>query len=277
MDAKKLTLLENYYENMPYGNKSLASEVHGPHNQAIINESIKTLVQMSDVAQESGDQPLAESLKGGIHFIKKQLDNLKRIKEEHSSDLRTRSNWTDHGWDDNVFTEQCKFSFDDKMNILITAYDPTSNQEVTKKIDEITLDWVSIGDWMQTLSQAKQELIEARNDMGTPPPFDIDFFTNNLLQGSTDDWKSILSDQDSTMDPNGAYKGFRLQQILHQDADENGNLPIDYNIDKFSFDPSVDNRLHSAIANDLKRAFDPNYQTESEIAEAQQLMNRISS
>jgi|TARA_R100001594_G_scaffold148825_1_gene204995 hypothetical protein len=274
MESEKLATIESYYENMPYGNKSLSSEIHGPKNQATINEHIKTLVSMSDVARQQNQPDLAQSLQSGIYKISTELDMLKKIKEEHAADLRTRSNWTDHGWDDNAFTEQCIISFDDKMDVLITAFDPTSKKQITKKVDQITKDWVSIGDWMQTLSQAKQELVEARNDMGTAPPFDIDFFTNNLLKNN---WKSILSDQDPTMDPRGPYRGFRLQQILHEDADANGNLPADYNLDKFSFDPNIDNRLHSVIAGELKRSFDPNYETEKEKNTAIQLMNRISS
>ena len=274
MESEKLATIESYYENMPYGNKSLSSEIHGPKNQATINEHIKTLVSMSDVARQQNQPDLAQSLQSGIYKISTELDMLKKIKEEHAADLRTRSNWTDHGWDDNAFTEQCIISFDDKMDVLITAFDPTSKKQITKKVDQITKDWVSIGDWMQTLSQAKQELVGARNDMGTAPPFDIDFFTNNLLKNN---WKSILSDQDPTMDPRGPYRGFRLQQILHEDADANGNLPADYNLDKFSFDPNIDNRLHSVIAGELKRSFDPNYETEKEKNTAIQLMNRISS
>ena len=274
MESEKLATIESYYENMPYGNKSLSSEIHGPKNQATINEHIKTLVSMSDVARQQNQPDLAQSLQSGIYKISTELDMLKKIKEEHAADLRTRSNWTDHGWDDNAFTEQCIISFDDKMDILVTAFDPTSKKQITKKVDQITKDWVSIGDWMQTLSQAKQELVGARNDMGAAPPFDIDFFTNNLLKNN---WKSILSDQDPTMDPRGPYRGFRLQQILHEDADTNGNLPADYNLDKFSFDPNIDNRLHGVIAGELKRSFDPNYETEKEKNTAIQLMNRISS
>ena len=274
MESEKLATIESYYENMPYGNKSLSSEIHGPKNQATINEHIKTLVSMSDVARQQNQPDLAQSLQSGIYKISTELDMLKKIKEEHAADLRTRSNWTDHGWDDNAFTEQCIISFDDKMDILVTAFDPTSKKQITKKVDQITKDWVSIGDWMQTLSQAKQELVGTRNDMGAAPPFDIDFFTNNLLKNN---WKSILSDQDPTMDPRGPYRGFRLQQILHEDADRNGNLPADYNLDKFSFDPNIDNRLHGVIAGELKRSFDPNYETEKEKNTAIQLMNRISS
>ena len=272
MDAKKLEVIESYYENLPYGNKSLSSEVHGPQNQAVINENIKTLVQMSDVAKQNGNEDLAASLKSGIYKISKELDILKSIKEEHAADLRTRSNWTDHGWDDNAFTELCEISFDDNMNVIVSAYDPTLQTRVTKKINEITRDWVTVGDWMQTLSEGKQELLKSKNDMDVAPPFDIDFFVSNLLKNN---WKSILSDPDPTLDPNGPSRGYRLQQILLEEADENGNLPIDYNIDKFSFDPTYDTRLHKNISNELKRAFDPSYETEKEKSTAIELMSRI--
>ena len=47
------------------------------------------------------------------------------------------------------------------------------------------------------------------------------------------------------------------------------------NIDKNSFDPTYDTRLHEVIANDLKATFYPNYQPIKEANEADELMARI--
>ena len=93
-------------------------------------------------------------------------------------------------------------------------------------------------DWMQPLMKAKQELIKARNDRGNPPPFDIPYFVNNLIKNN---WKSMIADSDPTLDPNGLSRGYRLQLILADAMDENGNLPPNYNLDKESFNP--ENRI----------------------------------
>ena len=118
MESEKLATIESYYENMPYGNKSLSSEIHGPKNQATINEHIKTLVSMSDVARQQNQPDLAQSLQSGIYKISTELDMLKKIKEEPAADLRTRSNWTAHGWDDTAFTAHSIISCDDNMDLL---------------------------------------------------------------------------------------------------------------------------------------------------------------
>tara|TARA_R100001082_G_scaffold46480_1_gene24788 strand:- start:11102 stop:11926 length:825 start_codon:yes stop_codon:yes gene_type:complete len=272
MSSEKIRAMERYYETVPYGNKSLSSEIHGPKNQANINAVVKNLVMMSDVAMQQGNTELAETFKSAIYKISKELDTVKMIKEEHAMDLRTRSNWTDHGWDDNFMTENGEIFVDENMNVILRALDPTTGEMVDKKPNIITKDWESIGDWMQTLMQAKQDLIKARGDLNTPPPFDIDFFVNNLIK---DNWRSILSDPDPTLDPNDYHNGYRLQQILHLAADANGNIPVDYNLDKNSFDPTYDTRIHEVIANDLKTAFDPNYQSNKDIAKARELMARI--
>ena len=272
MSSEKIRTIERYYETVPYGNKSLSSEIHGPKNQTKINEVVKNLVMMADVAMQDNNIELAETFKGAVYKISKELDILKNIKEEHAMDLRTRSNWSDHGWDDNFFTENGEIFVDEKMNLSLNAFDPTTGTMLSKTTNIITKDWESIGDWMQTLMQAKQDLVKAKGDINTPPPFDIDFFTNNLIK---DNWRSILTDPDPTLDPNDYHNGYRLQQILHLAADANGNISADYNLDKNSFDPTYDTRLFEVIANDLKTAFNPNYQSASKAREAEELMARI--
>ena len=271
--SRNIKELERYYENIPYGNKSLAWEIHGPKIQSVVNGHVKTLVQMSDIALENGENELSESLKGGIYFLEKQGENLKGIKEEHSQNVHAGSKWcSTYGWDDNFFTEKGLVRIDEKMKVVLSAFNPITGEIEEKHIDDVTKDWESIGDWMQTLSTAKQDLIKAKGDVNTPPPFDINFFVNNLLKNN---WRSMISDPDPTLDPNGPSNGYRLQQILLEAADEKGNIPADYNLDRESFNPENDTRLHSAIAGELKRTFDPNWQSENEQAQAEQLMSRI--
>jgi len=265
--------LTRYYENIPYGNKSLAWEVHGPEVKAAVNKQVKTLVTMSDAAAKQGENEVAEALKSGIYYIQKQGENLKSIKEEHSQNVELGSNWcTTYGWDDNFFTEKGQVYFDENMKVILSAFNPITGEIEDKSIEDVTKDWESIGDWMQTLSTAKQDLIKAKSDINTAPPFDIDFFTTNLIKNN---WKSMIADSDPTLDPNGPSNGYRLQQILLEEADVNGNLPADYNLDRESFNPEFDTRLHNAIAGELKRTFDPNWQSENEKEEAKQLMSRI--
>ena len=265
--------LVRYYENIRYGNKSKPIEVHGPNVAAAGRQQIQSLVTMYDTAMEAGESQLADMFKNAVYSIATQFRNLKSNKEEHSQNVELGSNWcTTYGWDDNFFTEKGGIRFDENNTIICQAMNPLTGQMEEKYQEDITKDWESIGDWMQVLIDGKQELIKAKNDLKKDPPFNIDFFVSNLLKRN---WKSILSDQDLTLDPNGISNGYRLQQILHEEADENGNLPADYNLDKNSFNPEIDTRLHTSIANELKRAFDPNWQSESEVIEGRQLMSRI--
>lgn len=271
--ARNKDELITYYENIPYGNKSRAWEVHGPAVDQAVKEQVKSLFTMVDVATEQGQSEIADILKSGIYSIAKQGENLKSIKEEHSQNVEIGSNWcTTYGWDDNFFTEKGGIRFDENNKVVLSAINPLTGQVEEKYIPDVTKDWESIGDWMQTLSSAKQELIKAKGSMENGAPFDIDFFVTNLLKRN---WKSILTDQDPTIDPNGPSNGYRLQQILHEEADVDGNIPADYNLDKHSFNPEFDTRLHAAIAGELKRAFDPNWQSPKEEEEAKRLMSRI--
>ena len=49
--------------------------------------------------------------------------------------------------------------------------------------------------------------------------------------------------------------GDQVDNGLLEEADVNGNLPADYNLDRESFNPEFDTRLHNAISSELKRAF----------------------
>ena len=263
MSSEKIRAIERYYENVPYGEQSLSSEVHGPKNQNTINETIKGLVELADQAKKDGNNDLVSSSESGIYKIIKQCDQLKDLKQEHSADLHTRSNWTDHGWDDNFFVKKQDYTdlgggtvkgeyegiinFDENLDMSLTAYDPTLKKAVSKKIEEVALDWESVGDWMGKLEEL---IIDMEKN---PKNFSINYEVNNLIKNN---WRSMISDSDPTLDPNGISKGYRLQQILHEEfvgMDENkiGETILLGGWNKKDFDPTHDTRLFTSIKNQL--------------------------
>ena len=74
--------LKKYFENMPYGENSLASEIHGPRNQETINNIIKELVDMYDYNVSINQKNKAAEAEGAIKHIQKQFEILKGIKED---------------------------------------------------------------------------------------------------------------------------------------------------------------------------------------------------
>lgn len=287
MSSEKIRGIERYYENVPYHKNSLTSEIHGKRNQQTINETVKKLVEMREKAQHEGNSALASSCESGIYHINKQCEDLQVLKQEHSADLHTRSNWTDHGWDDNFFvksqdrtdpygkvikgTYEGTIDFDEDLNITLTAFDPSLGKLITKKIDEVTSDWESIGDWMGKL----EELIIKMEK--NPKNFTINYEVNNLIKNN---WRSMISDSDPTLDPNGVSKGFRLQQILHEEFSGKSAKEIDDSMvlggwGKRDFDPTHDTRLFASVKDQLERIADPNYLTEEEKVEADKLMDKV--
>ena len=288
MSSEKVRAIERYYENIPYGEDSLASEIHGPKNQNTINETVKGLVEMADKARIEGDMELAGSCESGVYKIIKQCDQCKDLKQEHSADLHTRSNWTDHGWDDNFFIKKQDYTdmegstvrgeyegiigFDENLDMTLTAVDPTIGKSITKKIEEVTADWESIGDWMPKLEEL---IIKMEKD---PKNFSINYEVNNLIKNN---WRSMISDSDPTLDPNGISKGFRLQQILHEEFAGRNEQEVQQSIvqggwGKKDFDPTQDTRLFGSIKNQLESIVNPNYLTEKEKLRAEELMSNKS-
>ena len=155
MSSEKIRAIERHFEHVPYGNNSLSSEIHGIANQTKINAVVKNLVMMTDVAMQDNNMELAESLKAGVYKISKQLDILKNIKEEYVMDLRTRSNWTEHGWEDNLFKENGKINLEENMKLRLTAFDTSKQGIKQKKIDDRTIEWEYEGDWMTAVMKAK--------------------------------------------------------------------------------------------------------------------------
>ena len=75
-------LVQKYFENMPYGEDTKSSEIHGPKNQDVINTFITSLVRNYDQAMADNDKETAGKFYRAVTRIKNQLDNLKDIKSE---------------------------------------------------------------------------------------------------------------------------------------------------------------------------------------------------
>ena len=287
MSSEKIRSIERYYENIPYPEDSLSSEIHGKKNQHTINETIKGLVEMKEAAQNEGNEKLANDCESGIYHVSKQVDDCKNLKQEHSADLHTRSNWTDHGWDDNFFVKKQDYTdlegntvsgdydgiigFDENLNITLTAVDPTLGKPITKRIEDVTADWESIGDWMAKL----EELVI--NAEKTPSGMNVNYEVNNIIKNN---WRSMISDSDPTLDPNGISKGYRLQQILHEefagkDEGEVGRIIALGGWNKTDFDPTHDTRLFASIKSQIERVKDPKYLTDGEKVEADRLIAKM--
>jgi len=270
--ARDIEKMQGYYENVPYGDNAKSVEIHGRENHERGNVVVKRLMDMHNQALKAGDKEAASKIETQIYHVDKEYANAEVAKQEHASSLDTTSNWADMGFMDNAMLEQAVVDFNEMGKLTFTAFDPTLNKVVSRTTEEMSSEFEEITPWMQPLMEMKQKLLKARNDRGNPPPFDINFAVNNLIHKN---WKSMIADPDPTLDPNGSSKGYRLQQILHSAVDENGVLPENYNLDKYSFDPANDTRLFASISEELNRAFNPNYMSEDEIASADQLMSKL--
>ena len=51
--------VKKYFENMPYGDDALSSEIHGKHNQVVINKFVSSLVRLYDKSTIDGDKEMA--------------------------------------------------------------------------------------------------------------------------------------------------------------------------------------------------------------------------
>jgi len=265
--------LERYYENVTYGEDSKACEIHGLRNMERINTYVAKLVKGNSDAIKNGDQKLAEQTARLIYHIDKEVANGEVLKTEHASSLRSTSNWADMGFMDEAMLENAEVNFNEQGKMTFTGMHPGTGEMVTETIESLSANFEEIGDWMQPLMNAKQELLSARNDRGNPPPFDINYFVNNLIKNN---WKSMIADKDPSLDPNGPSKGYRLQLILLNAADEAGVLPPDFNTDKFSFNPEFDDRLFKNVSEELKNAFSGKpVEEQKPITEAQRLMSRL--
>ena len=119
--------IKKYFENMPYGDDAKSSEIHGKHNQVIINRFISDLVKQYDALWASGDKENAQHIDGAIKDIARQLDNLSEIKKEFAVNYgggvggkKIFSNFTDLTFDRAFFTEQGNIGFDNQMNLVLS-------------------------------------------------------------------------------------------------------------------------------------------------------------
>ena len=280
--------LKKYFENLPYGQDSLPSEIHGPRNQETINATVKVLVDLHDQAlkgipDENGvlkkDESLASSSSNGIKFIAKQLENLKMIKEEYALNKGGGtlgkdmfSSWTSTIWEDEFMTEKGTMDFDKDMNLLL---DVPHLDYPLKKVEDITDDWIVKGDEESRFIQHYQELSGSSNKkFNQDPPYDIDYATHNLLKTG---WQVFASDEIMGREP-------FIQTWLKDNIDTDGDVVAQINelsekgrLDKESFNPETDpdKRLHVHFSKILKHAWNPNYLSQSETKEADELIAQL--
>jgi len=264
--------VKKYFENMPYGNDAKSSEIHGKDNQKIINHMIASLTAKYDEYMANGDKANAQHFAGAIKQIAQDLDNLKEIKKEFAVNYgggtggkNLFSNYTDLNFDRAFMIEQGRISFNDQLRPILSVIAP-NGEEVSKRIEDITENWVVKGAEEQQYMQMQQDAAKQRNTMGQPIDFDIDWAVDNLL-ANNDAWKIFVSDKIG-----GRYF---LHDYLQENEEAlmNGEIP-DEALHPDSFNPDFDTRLHTYYANRLKKSFDPNYQTPKEAQEADELMAR---
>ena len=266
-------VVKKYFENMPYGEKSKASEIHGKANQDVINNFVSSLVRNYDVAMAEGDKIKAGKFYNAVTKINSDLENLKGIKEEFAMNYgggvggkNLFSNYTDLTWDRKFWTEQGRINFDENMNILLTVNND-QGQDVTKKISDITENWVIKGNGENSYMTMQQDAVKQQNTMGKPLDFDVDFAVSNLL-AENDNWKSFVSDKIGGRYFLQDYMNENAEMLQKMGSGAENILQLD------SFNPEIDNRLHEYFANRIKRSFDPNFQTREEARKADEIRNQ---
>ena len=262
--------VKKYFENMPYGNDAKSSEIHGKDNQKIINHMIASLTAKYDEYMANEDKANAQYFMGAIKQIAQDLDNLREIKKEFAVNYgggtggkNLFSNYTDLTFDRAFMIEDGGISFDKNLRPILSVMMP-NGEEVSKRIEDITENWVVKGTEEQQYMQMQQDAAKQRNTMGQPIDFDIDWAVDNLLINE-DAWKVFASDK-----VGGRYF---LHDYLQENEQAlmNGQIP-DEMLHPDSFNPEFDTRLHTHYANRLKKSFDPDYQTPKEAQEAEELM-----
>jgi hypothetical protein len=254
-------LVKKYFENMPYGEDSTVSEIHGKHNQEVINSFVSGLVRNYDIAMQEGDKIRAGKFYNAVTKIEKDLSTLKGIKEEFAMNYgggvggkNIYSNWTDLTWDRAFFTEQGKINFDENMNLLLVTKDPNSGEESIKKIEDITENWVIKGSGENTYMTMQQDAVKQRNTMGIPLDFDVDYAVGNLL-AENDNWKSFVSDKIGGRYFLQDYMEQNAGMLMEMGSDAEAILHLE------SFNPEVDKRLHEYFSDRIKKSFDPSYKS----------------
>tara|TARA_R110002167_G_scaffold252529_2_gene458856 strand:+ start:494 stop:1411 length:918 start_codon:yes stop_codon:yes gene_type:complete len=265
-----------YFENMPYGNDAKSSEIHGKANQVVVNDIVEGLVRKYDEAMTVGDKSLAGKYDGAIKQISRDLDNLKEIKKEFSVNYgggtggkNMFSNYTNlKQFDIPFWLEGGKITFDENLKPILSVPDSLNpNKEISKRIEDITENWVIKGSEESNYMQMHQDAVKQRNTLGEPLDFDVDWQVDNLLHNN-DAWKIFVSDK-----VGGRY--FLQDYVMENQKEiESGNIPDDM-LHPDSFNPNNDTRLHKYYSSRIKRAFDPNYLMPEEVIRAKQLESRV--
>ena len=252
-----------YSERAEYSKESKVSEVFGPHIHNKINMIVTSYAKMYDQMLESGKKESASVFESGIKKIHTQLTHLSNLKDEwmtmRGGGMRgksTVSNITDPRWPDLFFTEKGDISITPDYQILANVPELGAPP---KLINDIAIDWESKGDGEGRYMGAIQDMQEAGARGDKNPPFDIDYFTSNLLkeywpQALADDWGSIYALQD---------------EILPKMIENNGGVMDNLNLSIEAFNPKTDNKLHNYYANRLRKAFHGDTETSANANEPQ--------
>tara|TARA_R110000737_G_scaffold338503_1_gene359573 strand:+ start:431 stop:1279 length:849 start_codon:yes stop_codon:yes gene_type:complete len=267
--------VKKYFENIPYGEDSLSSEIHGKKNQVIINKFTASLVRNYDEQMKLGDKEKAGHFSSAVKQMSQNLDNLKSIKEEFAMNYgggaggkNLFSHYTNLNFDRQFFTENGEIAFDENLGLKCIVRDE-QGEETVKGIADITQDWVVKGTEEQQYMKMQQNAQKQSNSVGQPLDFDVDFTIDNLL-AENDAWKVMVSDKIG-----GRYF---LHDYLQENQDkiQSGEI-TDEMLHPDSFNPDFDTRLHQYYASRIKKSFDPNHQTAKERAAAEGLIAKSSS
>jgi len=242
-----------YFENLPYGKESKASEIHGKHNQATINKHIMSLVRNYDESMATGNKERAGYFDAAVRNLHHRLENLKAIKEEFALNYgggtggkNLFSNYTDLTWERAFFTEKGEILIGEGMEPLCVVKDD-KGKDIVKKIEDITENWVLKGTGEADFMARHQSAVRQSNSLGKPLDFDVDWEVSKMLENE-DAWKSFATDKiggryfvnDYVEENEEAIRSGEISgEALHPD----------------SFNPAFDNRLHRYFANRLRKAF----------------------
>lgn len=248
-------IARKYFENMPYGKEAKSSEIHGKQNQQVINGMVTGLVAKYDEAMAIGDKSSASNYDGVVKSIAKDLDSLKLLKQQFATyygggtgGKKLFSNYTNiTEFDVPFFLEKGSIAFDDKLKPILSVGAPDGKSMITKRISDITQDWVVKGSEESDFMKMQQDAVKQSNTMGEPLDFDVDWQVDNLL-ANKDAWKSFVSDK-----VGGRY--FLQDYVMeNQDKIQSGEIP-DEMLHPQSFNPESDTRLHKHYADRIRNAF----------------------
>ena len=265
-----------YFENMPYGDDAKSSEIHGKQNQQVINQMVTNLVTKYDEAMAIGDKDTAGSYSGVVKQIAADLNNLKEIKKQFATyygggtgGKKLFSNWTNlQQFDIPFFLEKGRIAFDEGLRPVLSVIAPDGKTEMTKRIADITEEWVVKGTEEADYMKMQQDAVKQSNTMEQPLDFDVDWAVDNIL-ANNDAWKIF------TADKIGGRYFLQDYTLENEDKITSGEIS-DEMLHPTSFNPEFDTRLHKYYSNRIKKAFqDNNRVSDEEKTEADELISRL--